>query len=170
MSAQKIYASQNETAVIECPKCQTRKTVPVGQYKGTKFLMKVKCACSHVFEIEVCFRKYYRKSTNLDGNYHNSKSTFEGHYQSLSESKKVSPEVINCVISDLSFGGVSMKIMGRHLLEVGSKLLLTFHLDNSKKTLIQKKVVVKRIDGNIVGAEFVDTPKLDPELGFYLMP
>lgn len=178
MSKTKVFVTEKDTAVIECPDCQLRRAVPVAQYKGKKLSMKVKCACSHVFEIELDFRKHYRKTSSLDGHYRNVNDenlNIEAHYQHHNSRTIVSHNQkkqlpVNCIIKNVSFSGVGIEVMGHHLITVGNQLLLIFKLDNRKQTLVNRKVTVKSVINNFIGAEFSDANEHSAELGFYLMP
>jgi hypothetical protein len=52
---------------------------------------------------------------------------------------------------------------------LGQTLRVEFHLDDKRHTLINKKVIVRNVHKNLVGASFAPTEGDDPHLGFYLM-
>ena len=170
MTTTRILVSKSDTAVIECPKCKARKSIPVGQFKGNKHAMRAKCACSHVFDIELNYRRHFRKNIALDATYQSS------HINQDSPSVKLSPQstpgfsTTNCIVKDISFGGMSFETKGTHMIVVGSKLRISFNLDNTKKTPVQSEIIVKTVNGKSIGAEFVDPSDKTSELRFYLMP
>lgn len=170
MSAEKILVTKSDTAVIECPKCKNRKSVLVGPYRGKKHAMKVKCTCSHVFGVELNFRKHYRKKDSLEATYQTAGLNMPGTYQNSSKKDAARVNLTNCIVKDLSFEGVGFEVVGRHLIEPGSKLTIKFNLDNPQKTFVQKEIIVKTVRGNFIGAKFTETVAHDPTLGFYLMP
>ncbi|MFC1524332.1 hypothetical protein ACFL6N_06035 [Thermodesulfobacteriota bacterium] len=47
-----------------------------------------------------------------------------------------------------------------------------FFLDDNHKTLIQRKVVIRLVEGSYIGGQFTEPALHDQEkaLGFYLMP
>ncbi len=170
MSAKKILVTKSDTAVIDCPKCKVRKSVQVGSFKGKKHLMRVKCTCSHVFKIELNFRKHYRKTAALLATYSSKSLSLNGHYDHLRNAKNPpSLDTTNCTIKNISIGGVGLKILGGHLIEEGDKLMISFRLDNEKRTLIRRQIIAKTVQGNFVGAEFTGITDHDADLGFYLM-
>jgi hypothetical protein len=97
-------------------------------------------------------------------------SPLDGHYDNLTKKNVTSPNTTNCTVKDLSFGGIRLEIKGKHLIEAGDVLMVSFELDNAKKTRIRRKISVKRVSGNIIGAEFTGKSEHDAALGFYVMP
>jgi hypothetical protein len=174
MSDLNVFVTKSDTAVIECPKCQKRKSISVASHKGKKYSTTVKCSCKNIFTIHLDFRQYYRKSTSLDGRYQKKELDLQGHYEKIgaqpTATKQAKNRTVNCTICDISIGGISMQIIGKHLLKVGDKLRVEFELDNNKKTQILREVSIKSINDNNIGAEFTNTHDSDAALGFYLMP
>jgi len=55
-------------------------------------------------------------------------------------------------------------------LSIGDVLNIRFLLDNKKKSMISKKVVVRRITNNYIAAEFTGyVDENDKDLAFYLL-
>lgn len=54
-------------------------------------------------------------------------------------------------------------------IRVGDYLDVSFHLDDSKWTLIERRVVVRNVKDKQIDAEFYNPPPFAPDLGFYLM-
>jgi hypothetical protein len=50
----------------------------------------------------------------------------------------------------------------------GDLLKIEFRLDDARRSLVQKKVVVRNVSEDSVGTEFTVTEALDKALGFYL--
>lgn len=71
-------------------------------------------------------------------------------------------------IRDISRAGVGFENMDSVLVSKGDTLRIKFKLDNGKRTLIEKKVIVKIIRDKYVGCEFKDLALEEKELGFYL--
>jgi hypothetical protein len=174
MSTIKFFVSHTGNVIIECPQCSSSKEISVAACKGKIFSTKVKCRCGHIFPIKLDFRQHHRKHTLLDGNYQKTNLTIESYYEKLSPRTATvfqhpQIEAVNCTIVDLSAGGVGLNISGLHEIEEGDELFLQFNLDNKKKSLIKCAVTVKKVRGNLIGAEFKEGSDFNPELGFYLM-
>ena len=54
------------------------------------------------------------------------------------------------------------------LLKFDEEIKIEFKLNNAKKSVIARRVIVRSICKNYIGCEFIKIPALDPDLGFYL--
>ena len=100
------------------------------------------------------FRKAYRKEINLPGTY------------------TLLPEKIHTgrmLVLNVSKTGVGLQVVGKHRLSVDEELEVSFVLDDVHDSKINKKVVIKLVQGKYVGCEFLDVTSHDKALGFYLM-
>lgn len=73
------------------------------------------------------------------------------------------------LIHDLSFDGAGFAPINNWDFKKGDTVYLTFTLNNKKGSEIQRTLQVKHINGKNIGGEFVNKPRLDADLGFYLM-
>ena len=150
----KVYVNQDGVAVIKCPVCEKVKTTKVQNFKGSKHILNAKCTCGHVFLLNLEFRKAWRKVIKLPGDY------------------LLLPEKIHrgrMMVVNISKTGVGLQIIGAHRLKAGEKLQVSFILDDSKGSAIDKKVVIRLVKGSYVGCEFLEATPHDRALGFYLM-
>jgi hypothetical protein len=98
-------------------------------------------------------RHQFRKNVSLEGRaFH--KGAMESH------------EVL---ITDLSFNGAGFYTIGPSLIRKEDILSLDFTLNNKKQSRIERNIEVKHVAGRKVGGEFLYKPRLDADLGFYLM-
>jgi PilZ domain len=163
---QKSFVKSGDEATIICPQCNGAKIIAVRQFRQHLHLLKVKCRCGHVFKVQLEFRRHYRKNTDLQGFYFCKPTELEAYFQPLpptASSDKV--KVIN-----LSLSGVCFEFHGTHNVQVGQRGTLVFVLDNRKTTQLNKFVLIRSINGNRIGCEFVEDRAFDKELGFYLRP
>lgn len=151
----KSYVKSDDEAMIVCPVCDTAKLISAAQFRHRQHLVKVKCKCGHVFNVHLEFRRNIRKSTELEGVY-DLNPPAEG-------SGKI--KVVN-----LSLSGACFEVRGIHGLQTGQQGSLVFTLDNPKKTVLFKKVIIKTVKGNRIGCEFVVDRAFEKDLGFYLLP
>ena len=73
-------------------------------------------------------------------------------------------------ICDLSMTGVGFKFFNTVTINRGNVLRVKFDLDDSQRTRIDKKVVVRFVGDNFLGCEFQDIAFEEKELVFYLVP
>ncbi len=100
-------------------------------------------------------RQHTRKKTNLPGVLHN-----------------LSPELPGekIIIEDVSRGGISFRMSKELDMKVNQVFHADFLLDNQHQTIISKTLIVTRVSGSRIGAEFCEPPDTyDRELLDYLM-
>jgi hypothetical protein len=154
---EKIYVTSNQMATFICPECQRSKTVDVSKYTTVDKIVrvKVKCPCGHAYTSILEKRKKYRKDTNLPGAFFR-----------LVDGRKVGHQLMT--VRDLSTIGMKLRVNGHHDCTIGDILVVEFHLDDTPRTLIKKKVIVRNIIGQDIGTELAPTEAVDKALGFYL--
>jgi glutaredoxin len=152
-----VYITSDNTAVFRCPHCQRTKNVDISAFGDLKKPMrfKVKCPCGQITVSVLEKRRRYRKEVDLVGTY--------VHYVNGQPKGKGSLRV-----KDLSTSGLKLSINTSEPLAVGDLLQVSFHLDNAKRSFIQKKLVIRNISLPYIGTEFAPTETLDKALGFYL--
>lgn len=149
----KAFVNDGDETTLVCPKCSTAKTLSVRQFRHHLQLLKAKCNCGHSFRVQLEFRRHYRKPTELPGTYDLSQPAFGGG----------AAKIVN-----LSLSGACFEVRGMHDLKIGQKGMLVFTLDNRKKTVVSKNVIIRTVNGNRIGSEFIDDRAFDKDLGFYL--
>ena len=154
---EKVYITSKQMATFVCPKCQRSKTVDVSNFANLDKIVKVnvKCPCGFAYTSILEKRKRYRKETNLPGSYI--------HFV---DGRHVGKGLMT--VKDLSTTGMKLKISTGHHCTVGDVIQVEFHLDDTHRTLIRKKVIIRNIKGADVGTEFAITEAVDKALGFYL--
>lgn len=164
MGKVEIFVNQEDMALFSCPHCGKIKHVSVAKFKNIKHTLQVKCVCGETFTADLNFRKKYRKFTNL-----------EGFYCNVSELKKnadTSEMSRNCMVVNLSLGGLGFRPLDGRIVQQGDELIVDFSLDDKKQSRMVRKVVVRHVEENsYIGAEFIDDNQFvyDKILGFYLM-
>lgn len=154
----KVFIAGNNTATFVCPKCGNVTTTNVAKYAEIKQRVTVKCRCScgHHFDVALEKRRQYRKSTDLPGQF----------FQQLpnGETDKGSLRVV-----DISSSGLKLKLNVSRRFKEGDKIKVEFRLDDKRRTLMEKTVIVRNVHNNLVGTSFDPSQADDPNLGFYLM-
>ncbi len=154
---EKIYITSTKMATFVCPKCQKSKTVNVSKYADLDKNVKVsvRCPCGYAYVSILEKRKRYRKETNLPGSYNR-----------YVDGKQISGELM--IVKDLSTFGIKLQIDADRDCEVGDIIQVEFHTDDAQRAFIKKKVIIRNINGTIIGTEFAPTEGVDKALGFYL--
>ncbi len=152
---QKAFVREDGTTVVKCPSCGHARTVSVQRFKGKKKAIKVRCSCRESYMVSLELRKMYRKSTNLKGSYINT---------------SLNNDIGMMIVKDVSMGGIGFEAIGGNRLEKEHELDVTFTLDDTHSSVINKQVVVRVVNGNYVGCEFTHAHQYNKALGFYLLP
>ena len=158
VQAQKVFISNNNTATFVCPQCGNVSTANVAKYAAIdkKVTVNCKCNCGHHFKVSLEKRRQYRKETDLPGTYY--------HRMPNGEMDKGIMRVV-----DISSKGLKLRLNVERKFEIGEQLRVEFHLDDKRRTPINKDVIVRNVKKNLVGTSFAPTEGDDPSLGFYLM-
>jgi len=152
---QKAFVREDGTTVVKCPSCGHARTVSVQRFKEKKKVIKVKCSCRESYTVSLELRKMYRRSTNLKGSYINI---------------SLNNEIGMMIVKDVSMGGIGFEAIGGNRIEKEHELDVTFTLDDTHSSVIKKQVVVRIVNGNYVGCEFIHSLEYNKALGFYLLP
>jgi|GEM_PF-1754577 len=103
------------------------------------------------------FRQYVRKDTNIPG-----------VYQKLTPEGIVGNEIL---VENLSLGGIGFTTRDSAFMRDGEIIDLEFILDNPDSSVISKTAVIRKVEGDYIGAEFVeasDATGRDQEFEKYL--
>ena len=153
METIKAFVRVDNTVTIVCPACKMPKNANVASFRKKTHYLKVRCPCENVFRVHLDFRRHYRKDTDLLGMY-----------------KAISPSGTggSIQINDISQSGLGFTVEGTHFIEKDHTLLISFELDDKRKTKLEKKVIVQSVDGVFIGCQFIEEQAYSKELGFYL--
>jgi hypothetical protein len=152
-TAERAFVRADGNATLVCPQCNSVKIVPVMQYKERQHRLQVRCACAHVFKINLDFRQCYRKVINLTGIY------------------ALKPPAVGggmVRIHNISLSGICFEVTGVHQIQLGQKGRIDFTLDNKKETRLIREFTVRSVSGAMIGCEFTKEQQFEKELGFYL--
>ncbi len=139
-----------------CPACQNTRRVSVSKFRNKKHKLATRCECDFRFEIQLNFRKSYRKNVHLIG-----EVVVPTEY-STSTSKGIS-------VLDVSKNGLRFELIGNVVLKIGDVVRVKFDLDNKQATTIVKEVIIRFVSDNQYGCEFKELDLKENELGFFLL-
>lgn len=149
-----VYADDADQVNVCCHECGFSKDMDVRMLKKSSRILKIKCRCGHTFRNRVEFRKTFRKQVKLAGTYLHIKSG----------------ERAGMLVEDISRSGIGISVKSLPPgLAPGDTLMLTFNLDNARRTEIKKKVKIMSVRNTYIGTQSMDASRYDKELGFYLM-
>lgn len=98
-------------------------------------------------------RQAFGKLVSLGGNFIRLKTQDSGHIR----------------VEKLSMLTIGFRVSKSHLIQVNDFLDIQFTLDDIKKSLVKRRIVVRKINGNYIDADFYNPPPYAKNLGFYLM-
>jgi len=153
----RIYLNENRQGMVTCVHCDVKHTINMSNYTDDylgKKSLKVKCSmCNKTFYIKFDLRKYHRININIPG------KIFHFQYEK---------EIDDITITSLSLGGVGFIINESLNLEKSDIYRIKFQLDDEYGSVICEEIIIKRIDGSFVGAEFYHSDRYNYELDFYI--
>ena len=149
-----VHIRDGNSATLICPGCGLVRQVSVAKFRNDRHTLSVRCRCGHVYNVLLDFRRHFRKPTSLAGTYVSRDPAGPGG------------GVIRIV--NISRSGVGFTVSGRHRIEPGQELQIEFQLTDRNKSVLKKPVVVRTVQDNTVGCEFLCTGELDKALGFFL--
>ena len=154
---QRAFITTKDTAKFVCPQCEKFKIVDVTKYVhlDRKITVNVKCPCGNEIKSILEKRAQYRKETNL-----------VGMFRHMVEREEFGGGLMT--VCNLSTNGIKLKIHDHYNFSLDDRLQIEFHLDDSHRSLIKKRVIVRNINFPFIGTEFSPTEFLDKALGFYL--
>ena len=146
-----------ETAIFICPSCNNRKASDVSKFLSSdqEVKLKVTCTCGYKYVAILERRQKYRKETNLPGT-----------YSIISDGRLNNQELMT--VRDISLTGMKLKTNLYKKISIGDIIKVEFHLDNTHRSLIEKKVKVVSINLPYIGTEFILPEDIGKDLGFYL--
>ncbi|MBF0412211.1 MAG: PilZ domain-containing protein [Desulfamplus sp.] len=153
----KAYVDEQNQTVFLCPHCGFERRFDASPFRNKKKTLTVKCKCGTSTEMEIEFRRQFRKKVELFG----------------SCTIKKTQKRCEMIVKDLSFKGIGIELLHIYKkyitdVEVGDIIDVDFKLDNKKEEQITKRCIVRLKRENHIGAEF-DDENFSKQLGFYLM-
>ncbi|NOX33174.1 MAG: HDOD domain-containing protein [Deltaproteobacteria bacterium] len=103
--------------------------------------------------VEIKNRRALGKPVSLGGEFIRLKTRESGHIR----------------VEKLSMLTIGFRISKSHRIKVNDFLDIHFILDDIKKSIVERRVVVREIKGNLINADFYNPPPYAKNLGFYLM-
>jgi hypothetical protein len=150
----KVFLGPSGRSTVRCPFCEKHHYKEVPKHLHNKPI-RAKCKCGKSFPVLFDSRGHFRTEVRLPGKYWN---TFG--------------EKDLMTVTTLSASGAGFETAcSAPDVSVGETIQVSFRLDGAVKVCIKTKAIVKRIDRNRLGIEFINLDVHQRKcLGFYLMP
>ena len=157
---EKVFVTESNMAVFECPQCKKGKNVDVSRYMDIRqaVRIKVKCPCGHSYIVVLERRKHFRKDVNFPGTYTHVLPDYREDKGGIT-------------VKDLSRSGVKIKLNVEKEFKIGDILSVEFQLNDKQRSFIKKDAAIKKIDKPYLGLEFnsIDSSDAsDKAIGFYM--
>lgn len=149
----RLYLVKHMEDEITCDRCGVRLPVVLSAEADLEKPEVVRCTCGKQLQVAMEPRKHPRKSTQLEGVY-----LYESNRELTGE----------MTVSDLSHGGLCMRLEGPHSLVRHDRLLVVFTLDDLGHTSISEPARVRHVRGQALGIQFVNTQNRNKALTVYL--
>ncbi len=150
----KAHVAQDNYISFSCPYCEKTYRISVAKFKEKKHQLITRCKCGKRFEIDLNFRRFYRKKMAIIGKFINLSSD--------------SDQSFVMTVINLSMSGLRLKTDGPTSINKDDTLRVKFFLDIKKAKQLDKEVVVRDVGEGQYGCEFVNLAYEEKELGFYL--
>lgn len=166
LPVQNLNVRKDNRVTLSCPSCLLVREISVDKYMGLKHFLTVNCPCGTTYGVNLNFRKHYRKDVSIGGYY----TATDNEDSGWMESGSMPTVPINCRIKNISMGGIGFTALKKVRVQLGDELKVKFTLDKVPPEIVEKNVIVRTINDNYIGCEFLEpTGYTDRTLGFYLM-
>lgn len=154
----KVFVAQDGKGTIVCPQCGFSREVEATRFVDTNKRARVRCPCSHSFQVSFEIRKAYRKSVFLFGEYRKKTDNASGPFRQM-------------IVLDISQTGCRAQTPLPHDLNVGDLVYLEIPLTDERKSLVKATGEVRRVEGKSFGVAFVHFDSgSEKALYFFLLP
>ena len=151
---ERVYINSENKATFICPVCKKTRNADVSKILSFKTAINIrcKCKCGHSFLTSIERRKFFRKDIVLKGTCFLGMDNLE----------------LDVIITDISRSGLKIELKNPRVFQPDDEMLIEFNIDDSERSLISKKIIVRSVSGKKIGAEF-KSPEHYDKLGYYLM-
>ena len=140
---QKYFVNQQEAVAIQCRHCGRVETIPVESLRNSKHSVQVNCACKKTFDVDLEFRKDFRKRTSIS-------ATFRALTTPKTRARR-------CIIADQSDGGLLLHINEEVPVKANDQLVVSIPADNITYRETERVLSVRHYEmGFRIGGAFID--------------
>lgn len=156
MNIVRVCLNKEKKGFITCRQCGMTRIIDVSNHDNVMEKPVIaKCNCGSVYKI-IFERKYHRAKTSLPATLHHLNT------------EKTEDQVL---ITSLSVGDVGFLMNPiRAKIKKNQVYRLEFFLDDATRAKISQEIIIRRVNGYDIGAEFSDDSQYNYALDFYTMP
>jgi len=136
-----VYLDHRQHGVLHCVFCGATQSITLTApqaYPGGKSF-HVRCgACHHIFGVRIECRRHQRLQVALSGSLY---------------TPNVPKALDTITITSLSAGGIGFRTM-QHRVALGTRYTVAFMLQDEDHSVIIEEIIIRRVEGTAVGAEF----------------
>lgn len=143
-----VYLFRERRGALSCEGCGKFVKVRLAERVSVENPHQVACSCGRLFYVAFEPRRYPRDPC---------------HYRGFYYQKKAQGKSGEIVVENISPQGIGFTVTSdEHTIMPGDQLLITFRLHDGDETVITELVRVRHTQSKMVGAEFVNTPQMQP--------
>lgn len=154
-----IHVNERYEGTFVCPRCGTARRVNLQRHyprllaqRGEKRATSA-CRCGTLIAVTFDCRRHRRKAVRLQGTLHD---------------RYLQTTLSDVLIVSVSVDGVGFVLPPPLPLAVGGLYRVCFRLDDVPQTLIQEGLLIRRCDGQNIGADFYPRDRYQYALDFYV--
>lgn len=153
MNIVRVCLNKEKKGFITCRNCGITRIIDVSKHSDIiEKPVIAKCNCGMMYKI-IFERKFHRMKTSIPATLH--------HANGLHSPNQV-------LITSLSVGDVGF-LTSCNNIKVNQRYMLDFVLDDQTQQALSKVIIIRRVSGYDIGAEFQDLETYDHALDFYTM-
>jgi hypothetical protein len=152
-----VYLDHRQHGVFHCVFCGAKQSITLAAHQahpgGKSF--HVRCgACRHIFGVRVECRRHQRLQVALPGTLY---------------APNV-PEALDTItVTSLSAGGIGFRTT-QHRVALGARYTVAFVLQDDDQSMIIEEIIIRRVEGTAVGAEFAAFATVHQPLDVLMVP
>lgn len=150
-----VHVDRENFIILYCPYCDEMNRVSVTKFKNKKHTVTTRCKCKNRYQVQLNFRRYFRKRVKLDGEVV-IPSSYNRHIRK------------RMTVCNISMSGLGFKLVDKADIKKGDTVRVTFDIETKRPVTIDKEAIVKFVDDGYFGCEFKNLSYEEKDLGFYM--
>jgi len=142
-NVQTVYGTVHGQGLVVCAYCGATKAITIADFPSG-IPLAVACGCGQRFSIRLEVRQGVRRCLHLPGQY-------ERHYDERPRGSGPEP----MIVENVSQQGLCFRTMRPHAVRLHETLRVHFTLDDAQRTPVSQRAVVKYVDDDVVGVQFL---------------
>ena len=138
-----VSTREGKKVKLVCPSCRLQWDADASKFYDiqNKIIFKARCKCGYSWNCRLEKRKNFRRAVSLPGTY---KYILQDGYSCTG----------NLEVLDISIKSLKFRLDRDRQIQIGELVEVEFQTDNKVKKLRRRQVIVKNIDGKVLGGSF----------------